>query len=41
MALIDNYADQSLRTISLAYRDLKPNEGGHNHDQMDEGDFLY
>ena len=28
---ITEYATQSLRTICLAYKDLQPNEGGHDH----------
>lgn len=39
--VITLYATQSLRTISFAYKDLKPNEGGPNHDQINDGDFLY
>jgi len=30
--IIDFYANQSLRTISLAYKDLKANQGGPKHD---------
>jgi len=38
---INNYASQSLRTISFAYKDLKANEGGPEHDNIQEGDCLY
>jgi magnesium-transporting ATPase (P-type) len=41
LGLIDSYADQTLRTISLAYRDLKENEGGPVHDEIEEGDYLH
>lgn len=39
--IITNYASQSLRTISFAYRDLKPNEGGPTHENIGENDYLY
>ena len=35
-SLITKYANDALRTISFAYKDLKPNEGGAQHDDMDE-----
>lgn len=38
---INHYASQSLRTISFCYRDLKANEGGANHDKINDGDYLY
>lgn len=38
---IEFYASQSLRTISLAFRDLLPNEGGHEHNEIKDGDVLY
>lgn len=31
---INNYASQSLRTISFAYKDLKADEGGVTHDNI-------
>lgn len=39
--IITKYASQSLRTISFAYRDLKPNEGGPDHNIIGDGDYLY
>jgi P-type Ca2+ transporter type 2B len=39
--IITTYASQSLRTISFAYRDLKPNEGGPDHNNIGDGDYLY
>jgi magnesium-transporting ATPase (P-type) len=39
--VISLYASQSLRTISLAYKDLKINEGGKEHDEIGEGEYLY
>ena len=36
-ALIEKYARQSLRTIGFAYKDLKENEGGANHEDKIEG----
>jgi magnesium-transporting ATPase (P-type) len=35
------YASQSLRTISFAYRDLKKDEGGAEHNNIKEGECLY
>jgi P-type Ca2+ transporter type 2B len=35
------YARQSLRIISLAYKDLKAGEGGPEHYLLKEGDWLY
>jgi magnesium-transporting ATPase (P-type) len=35
------YASQSLRTISFAYRDLKPSEGGSEHNNIQDGECLY
>lgn len=32
---ITDYAKQALRTITLAYKDLEPGEGGHAHVDMD------
>ena len=34
--IITDYAKQALRTISFAYKDLKPNEGGPTHEDMAE-----
>lgn len=39
--VITLYAGQSLRTISFAYKDLKPNEGGEKHENIGEGEYLY
>ena len=33
--IINDYAKQALRTISFAYKDLKLNEGGPSHQDMD------
>lgn len=30
-----------MRTISFAFKDLKPNEGGPDHNNIQEGDHLY
>ena len=30
---IDNYANEALRTIAIAYRDLQPNQFGSKHDE--------
>lgn len=30
-----------MRTISLAYRDLRPDDGGPDHDEILDGDVLY
>lgn len=38
---ITHYASQSLRTISFGYRDLKSGEGGHDHNDIKEGECLY
>lgn len=35
MRTIEDYAGAALRTISLAYKDLQPNEGGHDHQETD------
>jgi len=40
LQIIHQYASQALRTICLAYKDLKQGEGGHNHDDMDEDGVL-
>jgi Ca2+ transporting ATPase len=34
LKIIESYAERALRTICLAYKDLKQNEGGPNHDEM-------
>lgn len=39
--IITQYASNSLRTISFAFKDLKPNQGGHTHDDISPGDYLY
>ena len=36
--IINVYAEQALRTIALAYKDLMPNECGANHDEPADGD---
>lgn len=33
-------AKLALRTICFAYKDLKPNEGGHSHEDMDADGVL-
>lgn len=38
---IDKYAKQALRTICFAYKDLRPNEGGHSHEDKDENGYLH
>ena len=35
LEVIHGYAKESLRTICLAYKDLHPEEGGHNHMEDD------
>jgi Ca2+ transporting ATPase len=35
------YAKQALRTIVFAYKDLKPTDGGRNHDEIDAGSKIY
>jgi len=32
LKIIEQYADKALRTICLAYKDLKANEGGNTHE---------
>lgn len=34
--VISSYAQNALRTIAVAYKDLQPGEGGPNH--MEEGE---
>ena len=34
LKIIEGYAEKALRTICLAYKDLKQNDGGPNHDNM-------
>ncbi len=38
--IITQYASQALRTICFAYKDLKPGEGGPNHQDMDAENVL-
>ena len=33
LKIIENYAEKALRTICLAYKDLKANEGGPTHEE--------
>lgn len=40
MQIITQYATQSLRTICFAYKDLKQNEGGDKHTDMDQDGVL-
>ncbi len=39
--IINTYGNSSLRTISFAYKDLKPNEGGDDHKNIGYEDNLY
>jgi len=32
-SVIEEFAKKALRTICLAYKDLKPNEGGSTHEE--------
>ncbi len=41
LEIITKYATNALRTICLAYKDLKEGEGGHEHDEKIDGDPLY
>ena len=42
LQIINDYAKQALRTISFAYKDLKPNDGGATHIEADvEQPYLY
>lgn len=34
---IKNYAKNALRTIAFAYKDLQPNQGGPDHEELVEG----
>lgn len=36
-AQISTYANMALRTIGFAYKDLKKDEGGPNHEECEEG----
>jgi len=38
-SVIEEYAKGALRTICLAYKDLKPNDGGPNHEEDAENKF--
>lgn len=35
LSVINEYARKALRTICVAYKDLKPGEGGHDHEEHD------
>lgn len=37
---ITRFAEKALRTITLAYKDLKSGDGGPNHDDMHEDKVL-
>jgi magnesium-transporting ATPase (P-type) len=39
--IINSYAKQALRTIGFAYKDLKPNEGGPQHEEIAPGSKIY
>lgn len=41
LEIITKYASNALRTICLAYKDLREGEGGHEHDEKADGDPLY
>jgi magnesium-transporting ATPase (P-type) len=42
LQIITDFAKQALRTICFAYKDLKANEGGPNHDEPDkENPYLF
>ena len=38
---INEYARNALRTITIAYKDLKKGEGGHDHSEMDEDGYSH
>jgi P-type E1-E2 ATPase len=40
MEIINGYAKGALRTISFGYKDLKSNEGGPTHTDMDEDQVI-
>jgi len=37
-ATINSFAEDALRTIALAYKDIIPNEGGNEHDEPQDQD---
>ena len=39
--IIKSYAKKALRTIAFAYKDLKSNEGGPNHENREPGTKIY
>jgi magnesium-transporting ATPase (P-type) len=39
--VITKYAKNALRTIAFAYKDLKEDEGGANHEDKQEGSKIY
>lgn len=41
LQIITQYASQALRTICIAYKDLKPGEGGPTHEDMDEDGVIH
>lgn len=41
LQIITDYAQQALRTICFAYKDLKAGEGGPTHEDMDEDGVLH
>lgn len=41
LKVIEDFAEKALRTICLAYKDLRANEGGKNHDNIVDGDNDY
>jgi len=38
---IKDYCKEALRCIAFAYKDLKENEGGPNHEDIEQGDKIY
>ena len=40
LKIIESYAERALRTICLAYKDLKANEGGPDHEEVSENEQL-
>ena len=41
LEIITKYARAALRTICFAYKDLRPKDGGANHDDMDEEGVIH
>lgn len=37
--ILTRYCEQALRCLCLAYKDLNPNEGGQDHDQISDDGF--